>query len=666
MSVQFGRWNFEGQPPAPDYIEKVSATLAPYGPDSNESYSKGGVRILYRAFHTTKESHRETQPHISPSGAVITWDGRLDNRAELISELRDSLTSQLHGRRHRRGGVRKVGDVMCFAKLIGDWALSIWNPKNRSLILGQRPHRHTSSLLFVRQQPGYVEHHPRSARPVCGQNLRPSAKSTSPAGSSYISGGASDALRRHRFRPTVFLRGSSTRKTCHQQVLGFQISTRASVTAPTPNTKSTSARSSRKAVQRRLRSDRPVLAELSGGMDSSSIVCMADTIIARGDAGTPRVDTISWYDESDEALNELPYVIKVEEERGRAGCHINTKFLTDVGPNRSLSSDFCDRFSATPVPRCCHSEFSQQYAAYMTAHGHRVTLSGIGGNEVTGGCVPTPKLEIQNLLVRARFVALFRQLKAWALKMRTPQLWLLWEATRGFLPFAIVGLPNDMRPAPWFCRGFVRRNHTALCGSPSRVKVFGPLPSLQDNLDSLDGLRRLLASVAPLPELLREIRYPYLDLNLLEFLYSIPREQIVRVGQRRSLMRRALFGIVPDKLLNRRQKASVPQPPTKGSYAEWSSLVAAGQDIVCSSIGIIDPNRLLESLQRSSSNDEVSTCILRRTVTFESWLRHVTSQVVLTNSVSTDKEGKRRSLHPFRSRVHRATTLNANLNKERR
>src|SRR5207302_381895 len=38
-----------------------------------------------------------------------------------------------------------------------------------------------------------------------------------------------------------------------------------------------------KAVQRRLRSDGPILAELSGGMDSSSIVCMADSIIARGD-----------------------------------------------------------------------------------------------------------------------------------------------------------------------------------------------------------------------------------------------------------------------------------------------------------------------------------------------------------------------------------------------
>jgi hypothetical protein len=62
MSVQFGIWNFETQQTAPDYSEKVSRILAPYGPDSNEAYSKGGVKILYRAFRTTKESRHETEP----------------------------------------------------------------------------------------------------------------------------------------------------------------------------------------------------------------------------------------------------------------------------------------------------------------------------------------------------------------------------------------------------------------------------------------------------------------------------------------------------------------------------------------------------------------------------------------------------------------------------
>src|SRR5260370_13311308 len=138
MSVQFGRWNWEGQPPATDYFEKVSTTLAPYGPDSNESYAKGGVKILYRAFHTTRESHRETQPHVSPSGAVITWDGRLDNRADLIRELRDSLTIASTDVAIVAAAYEKWGSG-CFPKLIGHWALPIWNPVHRSPPLAQDP-----------------------------------------------------------------------------------------------------------------------------------------------------------------------------------------------------------------------------------------------------------------------------------------------------------------------------------------------------------------------------------------------------------------------------------------------------------------------------------------------------------------------------------------------
>jgi asparagine synthase (glutamine-hydrolysing) len=138
MSVQFGRWNFEGPPPGPDYIKKVGATLAPYGPDSNESYSANGVRILYCAFHTTKESHREKQPHVSSSGAVITWDGRLDNRADLISELRDSLTNNSTDVAIFAAAYEKWG-ANCLGKLIGDWALSIWNPRDRSVLLAKDP-----------------------------------------------------------------------------------------------------------------------------------------------------------------------------------------------------------------------------------------------------------------------------------------------------------------------------------------------------------------------------------------------------------------------------------------------------------------------------------------------------------------------------------------------
>src|SRR5882762_6841573 len=79
MSVQFGRWNFDDQPVDKAYLDSVKAVLASYGPDGGYAYETTGVSILYRALHTTKESRKERQPHQTDSGAVLTWDGRLDN-----------------------------------------------------------------------------------------------------------------------------------------------------------------------------------------------------------------------------------------------------------------------------------------------------------------------------------------------------------------------------------------------------------------------------------------------------------------------------------------------------------------------------------------------------------------------------------------------------------
>ena len=94
MSVQFGRWNFDAGPLSPDYFERVIEVLAPYGPDGVSSYSQGGLTIIYRPFHTTKESRFEVQPYVDKSGTVIVWDGRLDNRRELLKELGETMSDE--------------------------------------------------------------------------------------------------------------------------------------------------------------------------------------------------------------------------------------------------------------------------------------------------------------------------------------------------------------------------------------------------------------------------------------------------------------------------------------------------------------------------------------------------------------------------------------------
>src|SRR5262249_42307301 len=275
-------------------------------------------------------------------------------------------------------------------------------------------------------------------------------------------------------------------------------------------------------------SDSPILAELSGGMDSSSIVCMADEIVGRGEAETPRLDTLSFYDDSEPNWNERPYFTKVEEKRGRVGCHI------DVSKQESFNFELeTDRFMATPGSGVRSNEASRQIEACIVAQGNRVVLSGIGGDEVTGG-VPTPTPELEDLLATGQFRKLAHQLKMWALNKRKPWFHLFFDAARGFFPPALVGVPKHKRPAPWLHPAFVKRNRFALQGYESRLKLFGPSPTFQENLSTLDVLRRQLECAALPCELHYEKRYPYLDRDLLEFLYAIPREQLVRPGQRRS------------------------------------------------------------------------------------------------------------------------------------
>ena len=618
MSVQFGKWNFEGQPPDPDYIEKVSAALAPYGPDSNESYSKGGVRILYCALHTTKESRREKQPHISSSGAVITWDGRLDNRAELISELSDSLTNGPTDGAIVAMAFEKWGSN-CFAKFIGDWALSIWNPINESLLLAKDPiGTHHLYYSFERDQVTWST--------ILDPLVRLAGKAFA-LDEEYVAGWFSmfpavhltPCVGVHSVPPSsfVFLRAGShtvSRYWDFDPEKRIRYRTDAEYEEHFRTVFAT-------AVQRKLRSDRPVLAELSGGRDSSSIVCMADTIIVRGTADTPRLDTISYYDDSEPNWNERPYFTKVEEKRGRTGWHVN--FGTQ-GPEKIPSPG--------PPPESAHGRFLQtpgydgrtspQIKMCMASQGNRVVLSGIGGDEVMGG-VPTPVPELEDFLARAQFAALTHQLKVWALEKRKPWFHLFWEAARGFFPSALVGIPKHKRPVPWLRAGFVKHHRAALTGYPYRRKLLGPLPSFQENLGTFNTLRRQLARTALPFEPPYEKRYPYLDRGLLEFMFAIPREQLVRPTQRRSLMRRALVGIVPAEILTRTTKAFVARSPMVAISNDWAHFAAMSKNMLSSSLGIVNPERISEALQKVRRGEEVPMVALMRALFVEGWLKEL-------------------------------------------
>jgi asparagine synthase (glutamine-hydrolysing) len=643
MSVQFGRWNFSGEPIKQDYLEKVRPVLAPYGPDDEGSYANSNIHILHRAFHTTRESRRETQPYVLSSGAVLNWDGRLDNREELVRSLTDVLTIASTDVAIV-GAAYEVWGAACFAKLIGDWALSIWDPRTRSLTLAKDPigTRHLyyafdkeqvtwstildPLVLFAGKTFELCEEYVAgwfSFFPAAHLTPYVGIHSVPPSSSVVISPGKHTVSKYWDFDPSkrIRYRTDGEYEEHFRAVFG-------------------------EAVRRRLRSDSPILAELSGGMDSSSIVCMGDHVVSRGLAETPRLDTLSCYNDSEPSWNERPYFTTVEEKRGRIGCHI------DVASEADLPIVFeSDCFLATPGSSVRQTEAVKQFIVFMESQRNRVLLSGIGGDEVLGG-VPTPIPELEDLLARAKFQALGRQLVAWALARRKPLLHLVFETVKNFLPICLVGAGMHKEPAPWLNPDFIRCHKAALQGYEDRVKLLGPLPSFQINVSALDALRRQLASKLPSFNPCYERSYPYVDRDLLVYLFAIPRQQLVRPGERRSLMRRALAGITPEEILRRKRKAYVSRNPLRKIAASCSDIQLIFQSSLQSSYGWIDLGRFSESMEAARQGKVVPIVPLFRTIGVELWLQNLLRAGLLASHDLGTAQSLRYSVAPQRTSIN--------------
>jgi asparagine synthase (glutamine-hydrolysing) len=249
-------------------------------------------------------------------------------------------------------------------------------------------------------------------------------------------------------------------------------------------------------------------------------------------------------------------------------------------------------------------------------------LSGIGGDEVMGG-VPTPLPELQDLLATARFSLLAHQVKAWALEKRKPCFLLLFEAAKEFFPLWLVDVPKTMRPVPWLQANFVKSYRAASTGYPNRTRLFGDRPTFQESVGTLAALQRQLICKALPWDPHYEKRYPYLDRALLEFMFAIPRDQILRPAQRRSLMRRALVGIVPNEILGRKTKAFVARAPLMVISKNWGYFEEMTHNMLTNSLGIVDSERFYAALQTARRGKEISIAPLMRTACVEGWLKNL-------------------------------------------
>lgn len=608
MSIQFGIWQINGNTLGSQFNE-ANSIISRYAADDRRTYTDHGIAISYYAFHSTRESRSEVQPHLSPSGCVIVWDGRLDNRDQLLSDVAGRLPQPSSDVEIVANAYDRWGSES-FSRLLGDWAMSIWNPATQTLTLardfmGVRKLYYVADgaaikwctvldpLLLLQRTTltlneeyiaGWLGSYPAA-------NLTPYMGIYSVPPSCSVALGPGKAVVRKYWDFDPGKRHDAKNDGEYEEAFLTLF---------------------RQSVRRRLRGDYRILAELSGGMDSSSIVCIADSLIRDAGCEATDLNTVSFLSDCEPSSNERPYIDKVEAQRRQSGHHIDCglQHLFDFFPDPR-------RLDAVPVRMAQDAAVANQFAALVRANGYRTVLSGIGGDEVLGG-VPTATPQLQDLFRSGRFRGFASQLGMWALAARRPWVHLFWEALRGFLSG-----PSTKNVPTWLAPSFVHRNHSALIGYEKRLRLFGPRPSFQHNLFVVEHLRRQLSSNNNNWDPPFERRYPYLDRDLLEYLCSIPREQLLRPGERRSLMRRALRGLVPDEVIGRKRKGFVSRGPRVAIERERVALSSLTEGMLSSSLGIIDEQLFVKSWRDAPHDPRVPMVFVVRTVYLEMWLRQL-------------------------------------------
>ncbi|MGA2539428.1 MAG: asparagine synthase-related protein, partial [Terracidiphilus sp.] len=210
-----------------------------------------------------------------------------------------------------------------------------------------------------------------------------------------------------------------------------------------------------------------------------------------------------------------------------------------------------DCFAASPGYCARSLHWASTLRALQNAVGARIILSGLGGDEVLGG-IQYEAPELADHLLAFRFISFLQSAIQWSMTRKKNVYRLLMNAimlVRASRHPELLFAPSD-ELLLWACLK-PPTNHTAL-------KSFARWRQLSPVQLCMESIRYCLAQQLTCTDLplvgCAEQRYPYLDRSLFVFLASIPRTQVLAVGRRRHLMRRALRGIVPNEVLFRKTK----------------------------------------------------------------------------------------------------------------
>lgn len=302
-------------------------------------------------------------------------------------------------------------------------------------------------------------------------------------------------------------------------------------------------------VQRRLRSDVSIGSSLSGGLDSSSIVALVSKLAGNGPQKTFTALFPGFEKDESFFLNEVARRFRPEE---------HTVTITAEG----LLADW-DRL-------CYHQEepfgsagIYGQYKVYERAAGEhvKVMLDGQGADETLAGYHKYYKWYWQELFIKRK---LWRsgELKA-ARELGITERFGLQHVAASILP----DLASVILERQYLLKALRNKELTKEFIRLQSKEAYYSTPALFN----LNGALYFNTCTHGLEELLRyadrasmahgcEVRLPFLDHTLVEFLFSLPSHFKIREGWTKWILRKSMDTKLPDTITWRRDKTGFESP----------------------------------------------------------------------------------------------------------
>jgi len=371
------------------------------------------------------------------------------------------------------------------------------------------------------------------------------------------------------------------------------------------------------AIRARLGAAGQTWAQLSGGLDSSTVVSLVQWLAGRGEIADGLAGTVTFVDREGTGTDERRYSDEVVR-------HWGVRNETIVEPPTWYDERYARQYTDQPAFDLHVYPRDRRLCEIVRAAGGRVLLTGCGGDELLTGSM----FFFADWLVQGRVWEAFREMahrsaigrvSFWELAYKNALLPLLPKLLQQRLVY-----DQDEAPAePWLVRETLHQ-HGVRRQSGAVPEYVGPVGGKYRH--AIVSRAATLPNVAPHSTTADylDVRHPFLSRPLVEFAVRLPPELRARPHAHRWVLREAMRGILPELVRTRVGKTETADALVHSLTTERARLATLLDRPILAELGIVDPRRLraaFDATAYATSRREWMHAPVMSTLAVEAWLQ---------------------------------------------